>query len=388
MLALALGALTAMEPSTSTPTPAAARAEEPPQRHRRVPRTFALGPRGSSLAGKAYWSMVRRVALTAAAIDAGYIVLFWWLGSWPLTVVNGVSIAMYLGAHQLIARRRNTAGLLLIWAEVMGHAALGSLLIGWDSGFHYYLLMFIPAIVIANTRGMAVPMVLALLGYYLGLQTLCDHLGPQAPLPAQAVKIVNGVHICLVFAMSAALSAYYRRTVLLAESRLRKQATLDPLTGLSNRNHFESLTAHALARSQRDGAPMALMLCDIDHFKRVNDQHGHAAGDEVLVGVAQLLAANLRDGDVLARWGGEEFLALLPASPLDAACATAERIRAAVEAAPLSVKGGEEKPPLQVTMSFGVTHVAGQEDLQAAITRADRALYASKHGGRNRVSRG
>lgn len=381
-----------MEPSASAPplAPATAAPAEPPpapQRPRRVPRTFALTPRGSSLAGKAYWSMVRRVALTAAVIDAGYILLFWVLGSWPLTVINAVSIAMYLGAHQLIARRHNTAGLLLIWTEVLGHAALGSLLIGWNSGFHYYLLMFIPAIVIANTRGLAAPMVLALLGYYLGLQALCDRWAPLAPLPAQAVQIVNWVHICLVFAMSAALSAYYRRTVLLAESRLRKQATLDPLTGLSNRSHFESLAAHALARSQRDGAPMALMLCDVDLFKRVNDQHGHAAGDEVLVGVAQLLAANLRDGDVLARWGGEEFLALLPASPLDAACATAERIRAAVEATPLRVADGTG-PVLNVTLSFGVTHVAGQQDLQAAITRADRALYASKDGGRNRVSQG
>lgn len=380
-----------MEPSasahSSAATPVTVETPTVPQRPRRVPRAFALVPRGSSLAGKAYWAMVRRVALTAAAIDAGYIVLFWWLGSWPLTVVNAVSIAMYLGAHQLIARRHNTAGLLLIWAEVIGHSALGSLLIGWNSGFHYYLLMFIPAIVIANTRGMAAPMVLALLGYYLGLQALCDHLGPLDPLPARAVQIVNWVHICLVFAMSAALSAYYRRTVLLAESRLRKQATLDPLTGLSNRSHFESLTAHALARSQRDGAPMALMLCDVDHFKRVNDQHGHAAGDGVLVGVAQLLASNLRDGDVLARWGGEEFLALLPASTVDAACATAERIRAAVEATPLRPAEGKE-PALHITLSFGVTSVAGQEDLQAAITRADRALYASKHGGRNRVSKG
>lgn len=378
-----------MDPSApaQSSAPATALPAKPPQRPGRVPRTFALAPRGSSLAGKAYWSMVRRVALTAAAVDAAYIALFWVLGSWPLTVVNAVSIAMYLGAHQLIARRHNTAGLLLIWAEVIGHSALGSLLIGWNSGFHYYLLMFIPAIVIANTRGMAAPMVLALLGYYLGLQALCDHWGPLDPLPAQAVKIVNWVHICLVFAMSAALSAYYRRTVLLAESRLRKQATLDPLTGLANRSHFESLTAHALARSQRDGAPMALMLCDVDHFKRVNDQHGHAAGDEVLMGVAQLLAANLRDGDVLARWGGEEFLALLPASPVDAACATAERIRAAVEATPLRA-AGDAQAPLHVTLSFGVTHVAGQSDLQAAITRADRALYASKHGGRNRVSKG
>jgi len=356
---------------------ASARRPEP-----RPPRPFAIPQRGSSLAGKAYWAMVQRVALTAAAIDGGYIVLFLWLGSVPLAAVNLVSIAMYLGAYRLIHSRYNAAALALIWLEVVGHAALGSLLIGWNSGFHYYLLLFIPAIVIANTRGFAAPMVTALLAYYLGLQVLCEHLGPLAPLPPLSVKIVNWIHICLVFAMSAALAAFYRRTILIAEGRLRKQATLDPLTGLNNRSHFEALAAHTLARGQRDGTPIALLLCDVDHFKRVNDQYGHAVGDEVLVAMARTLSQSLREGDVLARWGGEEFLALMPASPLDAACATAERIRAAVQATPMEV--GPE--PLSLTMSFGVAQVQGAGDLQAAIVRADKALYAAKHAGRNRVS--
>jgi len=351
----------------------------------RVPRSFTMPQRGSSLAGKAYWAMVQRVALTAAAIDVGYILLFLWLGSVPLTAVNGVSIAMYLAAWWLIRRRHDTAGLVLIWLEVIGHSALGSLLIGWDSGFHYYLLLFIPTIVIANTRGFAAPLVLALLMYYLGLQALCDHVGPLAPLPAPSVKLVNQLHICLVFGMFAALAAFYRRTILTAEARLRKQATLDPLTGLNNRGHFQTLAAHALARSQRDGAPVALLLCDVDHFKRINDQHGHAVGDEVLVGVAAMLVRNLRESDVIARWGGEEFLALMPASPPEAACATAERIRAAAEKTPFGARDGAA---IAMTLSFGVAQVHGADDLQAAISRADTALYQAKHAGRNQVRLG
>ncbi len=346
-----------------------------------APRPPLEPQRGSSLAGKAYWAMVQRVALTAAAIDAGYILLFLWLGSMPLAAVNVLSIAMYLGAYRLIQKRYNTAALALIWLEVIGHSALGSLLIGWESGFHYYLLMFIPAIVIANTRGYAAPMVLALLAYYLGLHMLSDAVGPLDPLPEQGVKIVNWVHICVVFAMSAALSAFYRRTILIAEARLRKQATRDPLTGLANRSHFDAQATEALERSQRSGVPVTLMLCDVDHFKRVNDQYGHAVGDQVLVAMGQVLADNLREGDVLARWGGEEFLALMPASPLDAASATAERIRAAVAQAPLSVGPA----PIALTLSFGVAQVHGPDDLQAAIARADQALYAAKHAGRNRV---
>lgn len=348
----------------------------------RTPRRFAVPQRGSSLAGKAYWAMVKQVAVMAAVIDAGYVVLFWWLGSGPLAIINLISIAMYVGAYQLVTMRRNTAAVTLIWLEVMLHAALGSLLIGWDSGFHYYLLLFIPAIVVANTRGYAVPLVLTLLAYYLGLRAVCDWLGPLTPLSPISLKWVNALHVALVFGMLSALAAFYRRTVLTAEDRLRKQATLDPLTGLNNRRHFETLATHVLARSQRDGTPVTLLLCDVDHFKRVNDERGHAVGDEVLMAIARMLGQNLRDGDVVARWGGEEFVALMPASPLDKACATAERIRAAVQATPLEV----DATPLALTLSFGVAQVHGVQDLHAAIARADKALYDAKNAGRNRVS--
>lgn len=341
-------------------------------------------PRGSSIAGKAYWGMLGRIALTAATIDGAYIVLFLLLDSVVLAAVNVISIAMYLGAYALIRRRHNMLGVVLIWLEVTAHSALGSLLIGWESGFHYYLLLFIPAIVVANTKGYAMPMVLGLLVYYLGLKTLCEYLGPLAPLPPHRVDIVNAIHVCLIFGMFAALAGFYRRTILAAEVRLLKQATLDPLTGLSNRGHFETLAANELARCQRSGAPVAMMLCDVDHFKQVNDRYGHAAGDQALVHVAQVLRANLRECDVLARWGGEEFLALMPDSSLQAAHAAAERIRTAIEAHPLTIDG----TPISITLSFGVAQLHGSHDLDDATARADKALYESKGAGRNRVSTG
>ncbi|MDP4078491.1 GGDEF domain-containing protein [Acidovorax sp. A1169] len=348
------------------------------------PRPFAIPQRGSSVAGKAYWAMAQRVALTAAAIDCGYILLFLWLGSVPLALVNLASIGMYLGAYALIQRRRNTAGISLIWLEVIFHSALGSLLVGWDSGFHYYLLLFIPAVVIANSGHYAVPIVLALLTYYLGLRFACDHWGALAPLADKGQQVVNAIHVCIVFGMFAALAAFYRRTILIAENRLLKQATLDALTGLNNRAHFHTLAGHTLNRTQRTGEPVALLLCDIDHFKQVNDSHGHAMGDRVLVTVAGVLARNLRESDVIARWGGEEFLALMPASPQASAMEVAERIRMAMEQIEMDCQG----QPVPLSMSFGVTQVAHGDDLQAAIARADQALYQSKNNGRNRVTAG
>lgn len=346
-------------------------------------------PRGSSLAGKAYWAMVQRVALTAACIDLGYIGLFLWLGSRPLALVNLASIALYLGAYALIQRRRNVAALLLIWTEVISHSALGSLLIGWDSGFHYYLLLFIPAIVIANAGRYAAPIVLALLSYYIGLRALCDYTGPLDPLPGNGMQLVNWIHICIAFALSAALAAFYRRTILIAERRLLRLATLDGLTGLFNRSHFQEQAHAMLEKCARQGAPVALWLCDVDHFKRVNDTHGHAVGDKVLQAVARTMAGHLREDDLLARWGGEEFLALLPYTDATAARQVAERIRQAVQDSSLDLGDlSEGEQPLRVTLSFGVTLVQDAQDLKAATARADQALYSSKRAGRNCVSVG
>ena len=341
-------------------------------------------PRGSSLAGKAYWAMVRRLVLTAACIDVGYIALFVWLGSWPLTLVNVGSIALYLAAYALIRHRKNAWGLTLIWLEVAAHTALGSLLIGWESGFHYYLLLFVPAIVVANAGRYAVPLVVALLAYYLGLWALCNHLGPLEPLAGKGQQIVNWIHICIAFALSAALAGHYRRTIVIAENKLLKMATLDGLTGLYNRSHFQSQARHALAVCERTQEPVALLLCDIDHFKHVNDTHGHAVGDQVLQATAKIMTQNMRAGDLLARWGGEEFLALLPSTSPTAALEAAERIREAVEAFTLSVS--DTNTHVRVTVSFGVSSVRRLDDLQAATARADQALYASKDNGRNRVT--
>ena len=127
--------------------------------------------------------MTRRVTVMAAGVDLAFVFLFLAFGSPLLAWLNVVSITMYAVAYWLLGRRINGPAVVLIWIEVLGHAAIGTLLIGWDSGFHYYLLMFIPAIVIANTRGYAAPMVLALLAYYLGLEALSDHYGPLTPLP-------------------------------------------------------------------------------------------------------------------------------------------------------------------------------------------------------------
>jgi diguanylate cyclase (GGDEF)-like protein len=167
---------------------------------------------------------------------------------------------------------------------------------------------------------------------------------------------------------------------------LKQASNTDFLTALLNRRAFASIAEGQIAASRRHGAPLSLILFDIDHFKKVNDQRGHAAGDAVLVAVAQMARRMFREGDFVARHGGEEFVALAPHCDLPAALALAERLRAAIETTDIALPDGD---PLRVTASFGVVSLQQPGDnLDTLLQGADRALYAAKAGGRNRVIRG
>ena len=164
----------------------------------------------------------------------------------------------------------------------------------------------------------------------------------------------------------------------------RRMAEVDGLTGACNRRHFAVLLARESVRSATTGVPLALMMVDIDHFKRVNDTYGHPAGDAALCHVVALLLRRVRRSDVVARYGGEEFAVLLPGSDGPAAARLAESLRADVAATPLAIPGSPVS--LSLTASFGVAAIpAGAADGRSLLEAADRALYRAKEGGRNRV---
>lgn len=156
--------------------------------------------------------------------------------------------------------------------------------------------------------------------------------------------------------------------------RLETQAHTDPLTGLPNRRALYGQIETALAAA----GPCSVVLLDIDHFKAVNDRYGHQTGDEVLIWTARLLSTGLRGSDVLGRWGGEEFMLLLPYTAPEDAWAVAERLRARLDATPHPEVGA-------VTVSLGVAGRQTGDDLGRLTVRADTALYAAKHQGRNRT---
>ncbi|WP_343594262.1 GGDEF domain-containing protein [Paracidovorax wautersii] len=341
-------------------------------------------PAHSKLAHKAFWVMSRRVTVMAAGVDLAFLVLFTVLGSPVLAWLNVISIALYAAAYGLLMRRANVAALMLIWLEVTGHAALGTWLIGWDSGFHYYLLMFIPAIVVSSNRQLRTTLLLvALFVFYMGLHTMSRHVGAQAPLSAHGLAVVHGFNVAVVFCMAAYTARFYYDTVRRAEEQLQAQAATDPLTGLSNRRNLIARAERTLAEARQAGRPTALVIADIDHFKRINDRYGHDAGDQVLVSIGARLLRASRAHDVVARWGGEEFLILLPDTSAEAAQILAERVRSAVAEAPIEHHAGGR---IEATLSLGVCEVGAGESMTSAIARADRALYRSKDAGRDRVT--
>lgn len=197
-------------------------------------------------------------------------------------------------------------------------------------------------------------------------------------LRGQRMLDENGVSVGLV---GVILNVDERRKL---QAELEQRAHTDSLTGVANRRHFIELAAQELARSQRYERPLSVLMIDVDHFKRVNDSHGHSVGDEVLSKLTSICVGSLRETDIIGRMGGEEFAVVLPETPPDQARETAERLRAAVDTSPIALAQGL---PLHFTISVGVASLSSPSDnLDTLLSRADEALYAAKDSGRNRVS--
>ncbi|KQW51298.1 MULTISPECIES: GGDEF domain-containing protein [unclassified Roseateles] len=159
---------------------------------------------------------------------------------------------------------------------------------------------------------------------------------------------------------------------------LEKMALRDPLTRVANRDGMDRALELLLQVQGEMGFPLSVVFVDVDHFKRVNDEHGHEIGDQVLVLLARTLRANLPRDDLLARWGGEEFVIVMPQTPVDEAIAVAERLR-------MVLSQVEWPAGLKVTASWGVAQAAAAADVDSALREADQAMYRAKHEGRDRV---
>jgi diguanylate cyclase (GGDEF)-like protein len=231
--------------------------------------------------------------------------------------------------------------------------------------------------------------VLALFGVVMALKTQRDPV--HYPF---GVEVVNFTMLCIMVVGVGLLTVRLHRM----RDRLRRQkleleaalahihrlATHDDLTGLVNRRHMQELLENERMRLERSEQDWCVALLDLDHFKSVNDAHGHAIGDEVLRALSRHAHTLIRRTDVLARWGGEEFVLLLPNTPIGMAVTSLERLREHFHATPLVVQGIE----LPVSFSAGLTEHLRGETVAQTLERADKLCYAAKTLGRNRIERG
>lgn len=189
------------------------------------------------------------------------------------------------------------------------------------------------------------------------------------------------INLAISLLVSAMIILLARGALSRYQSRIEELATTDELTGLLNRHAFSILQERMLAGYRREPRPLCALLLDVDHFKQLNDRHGHLAGDRVLNAIGHQLRAGLRESDLAVRWGGEEFLIVLQGCALAEGLRIAEQFRASIEAA----RPCAEQSDLAVTVSIGVAEFDGQESFERTIDRADACLYAAKAAGRNAV---
>lgn len=230
---------------------------------------------------------------------------------------------------------------------------------------------------------LAVLIIIFIFGYlaYIGLfwgshEKLSDLIVP-------AVFFLGACFVLLVNTLSLETTRNAKRL-----TALEQESITDPLTGVYNRRYLERRLTDEIARSNRYGMPLSVLLIDIDHFKRVNDIYGHQVGDLVLEGMAQLIVTTLRTTDIVARYGGEEIMVIAPSTPVKTAANLAERLRKVAEDASFEVPAELDLDisALGVTVSIGVACFGREaKDMNDLVQSADKALYRAKSEGRNRV---
>lgn len=328
-----------------------------------------------------YRQLLRFCALAAFFVHLAFIPVFGGNGVLWLAAINVGSVLAHAYAYWL-ARPNGNARLAadVIGLEVGLHAIAATVAIGWESGFHYLMIPMVPVCMLSTTRPRHKRLLIALTTalVYMGLKLWSHHHAPLFVLPNALMEVLEFGCLATLFVSFVTIAARYYEIIVKAHDTLARDAFTDPLTGALNRRRLNQLASQVAAGKQ----PSALLLCDLDHFKQVNDRYGHEAGDLALQAFYQQLQACTRSGDHVCRWGGEEFLVLLPHTDLATARQAAHRLRAMVEDTPIPLPQGA---PLRLTVTVGLTPWHAGEALQTAVQRADAALYRGKAAGRNQV---
>lgn len=349
----------------------------------KLDRLTDIAPPATEVVNAHFWESARRAIWMGLAAHTVFGLIFLAFGIPILAAVNVGSVAIYATILQLLKKRRQRAAAVLVWFEILGHAALASWFVGFESGFQYYAGVLVLLIFLGTPRRLPTQLIMAMVLIVLVVigDVVFHDIRPLVTLPHATLDWVRRFNVAAFLGALGFLVLFYAQTVDQIQRHLHAMATTDTLTGLTNRRQLIEVAEYELVRSMRSAEPLAAIIVDVDRFKEVNDVHGHVSGDDVLTEIARRLMGSVRHQDTVARWGGEEFLVLLPNTTLAAAAAIAERIRQAVGERPIETAHAL----VAVTVTSGVSEWQQGERMETCIARADRALYRGKAAGRNRT---
>ena len=312
-----------------------------------------------------------------------FIPLFFWIQLDILAYFNFFSVIAWFAAYVLNRQGQHVEAIILLAVEVILHATMATYYLGWESGFHYYFLSLVLVIFINHHQKTTVIIaegVLLFIGY-VWFYFYTHQPDFVIAIPGYVLESLHTMNIAVNFMAFGILGYFFRVASIRAEQQMEKLATTDTLTGLFNRRKMLESIQQEEVRFRRDKKPFLLVITDIDYFKKFNDNYGHDCGDYVLQQVSELMKVSLRQQDVVSRWGGEEFLIMLPETELAGGIMAIEKLRETLASTVYKYEGNT----FSVTMTFGVTLYDGSCNIDACIKHADEVLYAGKRGGRNRV---
>ena len=326
--------------------------------------------------------VVGTVGALGAAAHVAFVPLFFWLGLPGMALVNVVSAAVWAAGWLANRRGDQSLAVALMTGEVVVFTLLATSALGLQAGFQYYMFGAIPfTLFITKWSGrLAVAVSAAMVATFFGLHLSVPDVVLALPSPAFALAF-HFVNAAIAFAAIGLASYYFRDATVRARAKLEALAVTDSLTGVLNRRRLSEVLDLELGRSARTGRPLSVVLGEVDGFRGLVAGHGRECGDRALVAVAQALVRGARGSGVVGRWGGEEFLVLLPGEDVDGAASVAEVIRASVALAQADA-GCDDVP---FTMTFGVAQSRPTDAPRDVVARVDAALYRGKELGQNAV---
>ncbi len=325
------------------------------------------------------------VLLAAMIAHLFFIFLFYAIDVPVLSVFNLFSVIFYIFGLKLFVRSliQNDFGLLvwLITVEIILHAYLASYYMGLASGFQYYILTLTayPLFTKNSHLILSVLRLWIIVAAYIFIEAWLDHATPIVKVNQNTLQMIRYANLSCFILFSGSISFAFVKGTRLNQDALIAMATFDKLTGLNNRYSLETFTEANVVQSKQTGKPLSMLIADIDFFKEINDQHGHLCGDYVLSKVADIMRSALRSQDVIGRWGGEEFMVILPDTDTTTLAMLAERLRLTMMKTVFTYANEE----ISITVTVGGATMVESDTVESLILRTDQALYQGKNNGRN-----